>query len=96
MCRPSCRNLHGGAKVESLRLGGGGATIYTHITRVARLRLGGQMPPHPPLMKPRCAIWLSYSCTHLSPPIATPSYTPLVDREMMLFSSLDMPPDRDT
>ena len=34
--------------------------------------------------------------THLSPPMATPSYTPSVLREMMLFNSLDIPPDRDT
>ena len=33
---------------------------------------------------------------YLSPPMATPSYTPSVVREMMLLSSLDMPPDRDT
>ena len=33
---------------------------------------------------------------YLSPPMATPSYTPLVFLMMMLFSSLDIPPDRDT
>jgi len=31
-----------------------------------------------------------------SPPIATPSNTPFVAFEIMLFSSLDIPPDRDT
>lgn len=34
--------------------------------------------------------------TDLSPPMATPSCTPSVLREMMLFSSLDIPPERDT
>jgi hypothetical protein len=33
---------------------------------------------------------------YLSPPIATPSYTPSVDLETMLFNSLDIPPDLDT
>lgn len=33
---------------------------------------------------------------YLSPPMATPSKTPSVVREMMLLSSLDMPPERDT
>ena len=31
-----------------------------------------------------------------SPPIATPSKTPFVAFEIMLFSSLDIPPERDT
>jgi len=31
-----------------------------------------------------------------SPPIATPSNTPFVAFEIMLFSSLDIPPDRDS
>jgi hypothetical protein len=31
-----------------------------------------------------------------SPPIATPSSTPFVALDMMLFSSLDIPPERDT
>lgn len=34
--------------------------------------------------------------SYLSPPMATPSKTPSVVREMMLLSSLDMPPERDT
>lgn len=33
---------------------------------------------------------------YLSPPIAIPSYTPFVFSDMMLFNSLDMPPDRET
>ena len=33
---------------------------------------------------------------YLSPPMAMPSYTPSELREMMLFSSLDMPPLRAT
>lgn len=36
-------------------------------------------------------IWI-----YLSPPIATPSYTPLVERETILFNSLDIPPERET
>lgn len=33
---------------------------------------------------------------YLSPPIAIPSYTPFVFSDMMLFNSLDIPPDRET
>ena len=33
---------------------------------------------------------------YLSPPIAIPSYTPFVFREMILLSSFDIPPDLET
>ena len=33
---------------------------------------------------------------YLSPPMATPSYTPLVWCDMMLFNSFDIPPERET
>ncbi len=43
-----------------------------------------------------CDTLIPSTQSHLSPPMAMPSYTPLVVLEMMLFSSFDIPPDRDT